>query len=85
MGIAPVLLLSLAGVAAYVACGRLTDRVLDRTVGWGEGYPSDRVLCVVAWPTVATSLLMLGILYVACQPGKCRRAVARWLVGKEKS
>jgi hypothetical protein len=75
MGIALIVLLAVAGTAGYVAAGLLTDRVLDRTVGWGQGFLSDRVLCVVAWPTVATSLFMLGILYLACQPGECWRAV----------
>lgn len=97
----PALTIALAalGAAAYLALGLLVDRLLDRVVGYGDGFVFDRAVNVVTWPMVLTSLLGLFLIYVACVassrlatapaaagPRRCVRArVRRFWAGKEKS
>lgn len=66
-----VVALSVVAAAAWVAAGLLVDRLLDRTVGYGQGYLADKVVNTLCWPHVAMSLAMIGLLYAVLHPVRC--------------
>jgi F0F1-type ATP synthase assembly protein I len=82
MSIALAIVLSAVGAAAWVAVGLFVDRVLDWTVGYGDGYVADKVVNTLCWPHVALSLAMIGLMYAVLHPVRCWGELADALRGR---